>query len=370
MKPLHQIPLSHFIVGAIILIGCNKHTAAPSLDVEAMFPTSGPDSTQVSIGGTGFSTTLADNIVSFNGKAATVLSATATGLVVRTPTLCGSGNVTVTVGNKTLTAGFFAYDTTWLQTLITDSVSAPGWLCLDKSGNLYVTSLQTNAVYKIPPAGSMSTFVSLLTPLAQAFDATGNLFVVSNDEWVYKIDGSGNPSFIGTDTGQVLGIAVDDGGNIFLARQFPYSVDLMSPQGVVTKYASMPGFPSGMAISNDGKLYVEASSRGDTTGTGLGTILSFTGPGMTTTFSSGFDYPGETQLAFDVANNLYVPDFQQGTLQSTIKCISPAGTITSIPVPNLYDFIGIVRDAAGHFYVSGSRSATSPQGVVLKLTQH
>jgi sugar lactone lactonase YvrE len=125
--------------------------------------------------------------------------------------------------------------------------------------------------------------------------------------------------------------------DIFLANQYTNSIDRMSPNGVITTYDSVAQVPSGMAISNDGKLYVEMSSRANTTGVGLGTIISMTQPEVSNPFVSNLDYPGETQLTFDSDNNLYVSDFNQGTLESAIKCISPAGVITGITEPNLYD---------------------------------
>lgn len=60
--------------------------------------------TDVKIGGFGFSTTSADNQVDFNGTGATVVSATATELVVTVPTGATSGPVTVTNSNGTATS--------------------------------------------------------------------------------------------------------------------------------------------------------------------------------------------------------------------------------------------------------------------------
>jgi YD repeat-containing protein len=56
---------------------------------------------QVTIQGQGFSTTPSANVVKFNGVQATVVSATATTLVVTVPTGAASGAITVTVGGAT-----------------------------------------------------------------------------------------------------------------------------------------------------------------------------------------------------------------------------------------------------------------------------
>jgi hypothetical protein len=148
MKPLYRLALPSCIILSLILIGCSKHPTTP-FAVEAMFPTSGPDSTQVSIGGSGFSTTLADDLVSFNGNPATVLSATSTALVVRTPTLAGTGNVTVSVGGKTLTAGVFAYDTTWMGTTISDTITYPEYLSIDDHALIPIYHFRTSGTCKL-----------------------------------------------------------------------------------------------------------------------------------------------------------------------------------------------------------------------------
>ncbi|HZT02529.1 MAG TPA: IPT/TIG domain-containing protein, partial [Steroidobacteraceae bacterium] len=67
----------------------------------------GSAGSQVTIDGTGFSTTPADDIVSFNGTPATVVSATGTELVVTVPTGATSGPITVQIGGATITTGTF-----------------------------------------------------------------------------------------------------------------------------------------------------------------------------------------------------------------------------------------------------------------------
>lgn len=360
--------LTDVIVFSLFLIGCSKHAATP-LAAVAMEPTSGPDSTQVTIGGTGFSTTPADDLVSFNGKPAAVLSATSTSLVVRTPTLAGTGNVTVTVNGKTSSAGLFTYDTTWMGTTISNTIPNPEYLSIDDSNNLYVSS--TNSiVYKITTAGAINPFVAIPYPTGTAFDASGNLYVVSDGEYIYKVSPTGAATPFVTDLGYILGLAVDQSGNLYAANQNNNSVDMISPQGVVSVYDSNVSFCSGLAISN-GKLYVAASDRPGITGSGIGIIFSMTQPENTSTFTSGFDYDGEAQLTFDISNNLYVTVFNQGNLQGNVLRISPDGTTTTLSMPNIPSITGIVSDASGHLYVTGAQNTPSGQtGVVVRLTMH
>ena len=71
------------------------------IGVVAMDPMSGAVSTAVTINGFGFSTTPANNTVTFNGTTATVNSATSTQLVAVVPNGATTGPVTVTVGSDT-----------------------------------------------------------------------------------------------------------------------------------------------------------------------------------------------------------------------------------------------------------------------------
>src|SRR5580704_16067509 len=99
MKPLLQKTLTAAVVCTLFTIGCSKSSnssgnsgnsgtsgipsSAPT--VTAIAPTHGPDSTIVTITGTGFSATMADDVVSFNGKQATITTASSTSLKVIVP---------------------------------------------------------------------------------------------------------------------------------------------------------------------------------------------------------------------------------------------------------------------------------------------
>jgi hypothetical protein len=369
MKPLYCLTLTHIILFSIVLIGCSKHSAAP-LAAEAMQPTSGPDSTQVTIGGTGFSSTTTADLVSFNGKQATVLSATSTSLVVRTPTLAGTGSVTVTVNGKTTTAGVFTYDTTWMGTTISDTIPGPCYLSIDTGGNLYVSSLYSGVVYKVTPAGAISPFVALPYPTGTAFDASGNLYVASNGAYIYKVSPTGIATPFTTDNGGIFAIAEDPNGNIYAANQANNRVDMINPEGVVSVYDSNASFCSGLAV-HSGQLYVAATDQPGVTGSGVGTILSMSGPEMISAVTFGFDYDGEAQLTFDNNNNLYIPIFNQGNLQGNVLRVSPDGTRTTLQMPDIPWITGIVADASGHLYVSGVQSTpTNFTGLLVKLTMH
>ena len=97
-------------VGNIIAI---RRSAAGALDISEFTPQIGKSGTVVKITGSGFSTTLASNVVKFNGVTATVTAATATQLTVTAPATGSTGPISVTVGANTVTSReSFVYSST------------------------------------------------------------------------------------------------------------------------------------------------------------------------------------------------------------------------------------------------------------------
>lgn len=72
--------------------------------ITSFAPATGAVGTTVTITGTNFSTTVANNTVMFNGVVATVTAATSTQLTVTVPTGASTGTITVTVGSSTATS--------------------------------------------------------------------------------------------------------------------------------------------------------------------------------------------------------------------------------------------------------------------------
>lgn len=91
--------------GALTIDVNGQHASGPQFTsqlISKIKPVTGGPGTTITITGEGFSTTAADNIVAINGKAAKVVSATATAIVVTAGSDVQSGPVTVTIsGQKT-----------------------------------------------------------------------------------------------------------------------------------------------------------------------------------------------------------------------------------------------------------------------------
>jgi protocatechuate 3,4-dioxygenase beta subunit len=88
-----------------LITSCNNgDDVTPSPTISSFTPSSGAVGTSVTITGANFSTVIANNTVTFNGTTATVVSATATQLVVTVPSGATTGLIAVTVNSKTVTS--------------------------------------------------------------------------------------------------------------------------------------------------------------------------------------------------------------------------------------------------------------------------
>jgi large repetitive protein len=100
---------------------------AGAVSVGGFVPTRGPVGTAVTVYGSGFSATPANNTVQFNGTAATVTSSSANQLVATVPVGATTGTISVTVGANTATsAGVFTVTTGAVGAAPTISGFSPG----------------------------------------------------------------------------------------------------------------------------------------------------------------------------------------------------------------------------------------------------
>lgn len=133
-------------------------------------------------------------------------------------------------------------------------------LILDNSGNLFCADYSGDAVYKLAPNETLSTFISgLNTPNGMAFDSNGDLFVCDNlGNAIYKVDPLGN--FL--DTFQVSypsGIIKDAASDTMIFTTYGSQNDLkkLAPDGSITDFyvgGALDG-PVGLEYCQ-GSLYV------------------------------------------------------------------------------------------------------------------
>jgi uncharacterized protein (TIGR03437 family) len=240
-------------------------------------------------------------------------------------------------------------------------VSRPQAVAVDAQGNVYVADTGNNRVREISPGGAITTIAGsgtegysgdggpatnaqLNSPLGLAVDASGNVYIADfNNNAIRKVSngsivtvaGGGGQGFSGdggpATSAQLNGpvsVAVDTGGNLYIADSNNYSIRLVSPNGIINTIAgtgsigysgdggpavnAQLGSPGGFAIDAAGNLYFTDSQvvrriSGDGTiatiaGNGTG---GYSGDGGTAT---GAQFNSPSALALDSNSNLYVAD--------------------------------------------------------------
>jgi sugar lactone lactonase YvrE len=192
---------------------------------------------------------------------------------------------------------------------IVDAVS------IGPDGNIYVSDFLggesfSNAsgtrILQITPTGEVSTFTDqVVTPLGQAWDSQGNLYVSSFTE-----------------------------GNL---RR-------VAPDKTVTIIASGYNGPSGVALDSQDNIYVAEYNGGRT-------IYKVTPAGESNVFVHDPQINGPAGISFDENDNLYIGNYNDGKVFRA----SPDGTLTQIAQVNgVRNFtMGYLTYANGELYATG-----------------
>jgi hypothetical protein len=178
----------------------------------------------------------------------------------------------------------------------------PWALAFDSAGNLFVSDLDKNNIYKFTPNGIRSTFASELRGQALACDSEDNLFVATTSGDIYKFTPGGTQSTFASGLNTNF-IALDSAGNLFVSD-------------------------GGSGVPNSGNIY------------------KFTPDGTRNTFASGLEPEG---LAFDIAGNLFEADWTWGNIYK----FTPDGTHSTF-ASGLFTPFGLAFDSAGNLFVADS----------------
>ena len=143
-----------------------------------------------------------------------------------------------------------------------------------------------------------------------------------------------------------LAVAVDGGGNLFVADSGANTIEKIQPDGTVTTLAgaarangSQDGPGSSARFSHPGGLVLDAAGNLYVADTGNSTVRKIASDGTVTTFAgtasavgsqdgtgAGASFDEPDGIAIDGAGNLYVAD----TMNATIRKITPAGVVTTL----------------------------------------
>jgi sugar lactone lactonase YvrE len=307
----------------------------------------------------------------------------------------------------------------------------PCGAAVDRTGNIYVADYDNFAIRKVTPAGEVTTLAGLAgssgsldgtgstarfgAPHGVAVDSAGNVYVadvstirkvtpagvVTTFAGLAGTGGSADGTGSGARFGDAEGVAVDGGGNVYVADSYNHTIRKVTPGGVVTTLAGSAGiigssdgtgsaaqfyYPQGVAVDNAGNVYVadtyNHTIRKVTSGgvvTTLAGLARFHGSADGTGGAASFYYP--YGVAVDSARNVYVAD----TFNSTIRRVTPAGAVTTLAglayTAGIADGTGSAArfslpqgaavDSTGNVYVADTDNSTirkvSPGGVVTTL---
>ena len=272
--------------------------------------------------------------------------------------LAADGTITTVAGGGTagLGDGLLATSATLLD---------PTAAALDTAGNLYIADTGNNRVRRVDPSGLITTFAGNGTitgfggegepatlapmdaPQGVSADTAGNVYISdTNHSRVIRVDtagnlhtvaGTGTPGYIGD--GDALtselygpeGLAVDGGGNVYIADAQNQRVRMLTPDGTISTVA----------------------------GTGANGFSGDGGPAVAAELS----YP--SAVALDSSGDLYIAD----TGNNRIRMVTPDGDITTIAGTGdasysgdngpalqiaLWNPIGLAADAQGNVWVADS----------------
>jgi sugar lactone lactonase YvrE len=238
-------------------------------------------------------------------------------------------------------------------------LSNPLGIALDRSDNLFITDSGNNRIRVVNAAGIITTFAG-------------------NGTAGFSGDGGGAPSAQLTSP---VDVSVDGSGNVFIADRGNYRVRQVNSAGVITSVAGRTGdggpaafaqfyFPNTVAVDGGGNVFVADTDihrirKIDTSGV-VTTVAGngsggFSGDGGPAT-SAQLYFPAA--IAVDAAGNLFIAD----TRNQRIRKVTSAGVITTIAgnaggtgagadgtpalQAQLSDPSGIAVDGAGNVYIS------------------
>jgi NHL repeat len=160
------------------------------------------------------------------------------------------------------------------------------------------------------------------------------------------------------------GVAVDAGGNLYVADSNNHRIRKVYPNGTISTMVAALNYPSGLAVDSASNLYIvdngnqrirKVSADGMITTVAGNGVAGFSGDGGRATSASLHFNRYTGNCAVDGAGNLYIPD----TENHRIRKVGADGIITT--VTSVYWPYSVAVDAANAVYIGGE------DGIIVKV---
>jgi hypothetical protein len=391
--------------GKIVVMVNGKEVSGPDFTfqhISAIKPIKGGAGTQVAISGEGFNVLAAGNSVTFNGKAATVVSAAAGKLVVTAPEGVATGPVAVSInGQKTMGNVFTVVPKPVISTVA--PLSAPAGTAVDIAGDYFSTFTdEVSVTFNGQPAIVNTTADRQMSVKVPAGAGTGKMQLTVNGQQVegplFKEQALGVKQLlpdnglagteivvkgvgfstnandntvtfngiavpVATATDSTLRVVVPAGVTTGTLKVKVGTLDAIGPvfkrAGVVT-LAGGPNSsaflePADIAVDKKGNMFVTDRNCVKKV-TPDGTVTIFAGKadgsaGNTDGTGTGAAFNYATAMVIDAQDNLYVIDL----FNKTLRKVTSAGVVTTVAKFNFQPYgLGIATD--GTLYIGGMYS--------------
>lgn len=339
-------------------------TIVPFPVIEQVTPLSGPKGLEMTISGLHFSTEADENIVTINGTAVPVKTATPTRLTLTIPGGTGDGKVVLSVNDQKVDGPLFrdqnlgivqvspATGLAGTKVTITGAgfSTIPGENIVTFNGVAATveSATETSLVVITPPALTSGALIVRRAALEAQAPAE---FLRAGVQTIYG--GPGTGSFISFTS---TSIAVDSRGNVYVSNRGDGTIRKITPDGQMSVYAGTPNVLGGrngtlaeatfgainsLAVDADDNLYVSDNYSGPV-------IRKITPAGMVSTFKgSGLTYAGK--LFIDGAGEVYITQMYQGILKvyasgATERMFAMTASDACVPAMDRRGYIYFMND--------------------------
>ena len=280
----------------------------------------------------------------------------------------------------------------------------PSGVAMDKAGNLFIADANNYRVRKVDTNGLITTVAgngsigysgdggtatnaAIYYPAGVVVDAAMNIFIadyynnrirkVDTNGIITTVAGNGSSGYSG-DGGAAtsatlddpIGVAVDAGGNLFIADYYNSRIRKVDTNGIITTVAGNGNYgfsgdgaaatngsiryPYGIAVDNAGDLFIadyynyrirKVDANGIITTVAGNGINGYAGDGAVAT-NAKLSEP--VSVAVDAANNFYIADTQNNRIRKVSAFASlPTLTLNNVTTNNVGNYRVIVTSPSG-----------------------